>query len=61
MAELKKQLDEKISLKEELRKKAEYNEMMLDRASKLVSGLAGERVRWEQTVEVRSEIKLFMV
>ena len=56
MAELKKQLDEKISLKEELRKKAEYNEMMLDRASKLVSGLAGERIRWEQTVTVSISI-----
>ena len=26
---------------------------MLDRASKLVSGLAGERERWEITVKVR--------
>ena len=28
-------------------------ELMLDRASKLVSGLAGERERWEITVKVR--------
>ena len=53
MAELKKQYDEKLAQKEDLRKKAEHTEMMLDRASKLVSGLAGERSRWEETVAVR--------
>ncbi len=53
MADLKKQYDEKLAQKEELRKKAEHLEMMLDRASKLVSGLAGERERWELTVQVR--------
>ncbi len=52
MAELKKQYDEKLAMKEDLRKKAEHTEMMLDRASKLVSGLAGERARWETTVAV---------
>lgn len=36
--------------KEELRKSAEHTEKMLDRASKLVSGLAGEKNRWEITV-----------
>ncbi|KAK2155716.1 hypothetical protein LSH36_233g08055 [Paralvinella palmiformis] len=51
MAELKKQYDEKLAQKEELRKKAEHTEMMLDRASKLVSGLAGERERWLETVK----------
>ena len=54
MAELKQQYDEKLAQKDELRRKAEHTEMMLDRASKLVSGLAGERTRWEQTVEVFS-------
>ena len=53
MSELKKQYDEKLAQKEELRKKSEHTEMMLDRASKLVSGLAGERDRWEETVKVR--------
>ncbi|KAF6770468.1 hypothetical protein AHF37_11300 [Paragonimus kellicotti] len=36
--------------KEELRRKAEHTEKMLDRANKLVSGLAGEKHRWETTV-----------
>ena len=53
MAELKKQYDEKLAQKEDLRKRAEHTEMMLDRASKLVSGLAGERARWEETVKVK--------
>ena len=52
MAELKQQYDEKLAQKEELRKKAEHTEMMLDRAFKLVSGLADERIRWEETVKV---------
>ena len=52
MTELKKQYDEKLAQKEDLRKRAEHTEMMLDRASKLVSGLAGERARWEETVKV---------
>ncbi len=54
MAELKQQYDEKLVQKEELRRKAEHTEMMLDRASKLVSGLADERARWENTVQVRA-------
>ncbi|VEL10015.1 unnamed protein product [Protopolystoma xenopodis] len=41
----------KMEQKEELRRKAEHTERMLDRANKLVSGLAGEKVRWEHTVE----------
>ena len=52
MAQLKQEYDEKLAQKEDLKKKAEHTEMMLDRASKLVSGLAGERDRWEQTVHV---------
>lgn len=36
--------------KEDLRKKAEHTEKMLDRANKLVSGLGGEKERWESTV-----------
>ena len=52
MAELKRLYDEKLAQKEELKRKAEHTEMMLDRAQKLVSGLAGERIRWEETVKV---------
>lgn len=55
MAELQQQYTEKLKQKEELKEKAEHTEKMLDRASKLVSGLAGERVRWEQTVEELEE------
>ena len=54
MAELKIMYEEKLAQKEELKKKAEHTEMMLDRAQKLVSGLAGERIRWEETVKVRT-------
>ncbi|XP_072544049.1 dynein axonemal heavy chain 2 [Salminus brasiliensis] len=49
--QLKNQYDEKLTQKEDLRKKSEDMELKLDRAGKLVSGLAGERVRWEETVE----------
>ncbi|XP_064408838.1 dynein axonemal heavy chain 2 [Latimeria chalumnae] len=47
---LKKQYDEKLTQKEELRKRSEEMEIKLDRAGKLVSGLAGEKIRWEETV-----------
>ena len=60
MAELKQQYDEKLANKEDLRKKAEHTEMMLDRASKLVSGLAGERDRWEETVNVSGRLTCFV-
>ena len=52
MEELKKQYDEKSAQKEELKRKAELTELKLDRAGKLVSGLAGERDRWEASVKV---------
>ena len=38
MAELQKQYQEKQDQKEELKRKAEHTELMLDRAAKLVSG-----------------------
>ena len=53
MEELKRQYDEKSAQKEELRKKAEITELKLERAGKLVSGLAGERDRWEASVKVK--------
>ncbi|XP_021360073.1 dynein heavy chain 2, axonemal-like isoform X4 [Mizuhopecten yessoensis] len=61
MAELKQQYDEKLAQKEELKRKAEYTEMMLDRAAKLVSGLAGERIRWEETVKDLEERMGYLV
>nr|XP_022345562.1 dynein heavy chain 2, axonemal-like isoform X2 [Crassostrea virginica] len=51
MAELKQQYDEKLAQKEELKRKAEYTELMLERATKLMSGLAGEKERWQETVK----------
>ncbi|XP_063042411.1 dynein axonemal heavy chain 2 [Engraulis encrasicolus] len=47
---LKRSYDEKLAQKEELRRRSEDMELKLDRAAKLVTGLAGERVRWEETV-----------
>lgn len=38
MAELQKQYQDKLNQKEELKRKAEHTELMLDRAAKLVSG-----------------------
>ncbi|XP_038624757.1 dynein heavy chain 2, axonemal [Tachyglossus aculeatus] len=48
---LKKQYDEKLAQKEDLRKRSEDMEVKLDRAGKLVLGLAGEKARWEETVQ----------
>ena len=48
----KKQYDEKMAQREKLGKEIEYMEMMLDRATRLISGLAGEKIRWEETVKV---------
>nr|XP_020476144.1 LOW QUALITY PROTEIN: dynein heavy chain 2, axonemal [Monopterus albus] len=48
--ELKKLHDEKLAIKESLKNKSDEMEVKLDRADKLVKGLAGERVRWEQRV-----------
>jgi len=52
MEHLKKEYEEKLAQKEELKRKADETEMMLERAGKLVEGLAGERIRWEETVKV---------
>jgi dynein heavy chain len=48
---LKEQYEEKLRHKEELQRQAELTELKLDRAAKLVSGLAGERERWMETAE----------
>ena len=52
LATLQQQYEEKLATKEELRRKAEETEIKLDRAAKLVYGLAGERIRWEESVKV---------
>ena len=49
---LQRQYEEKLATKDDLRKKKELTELKLDRAAKLVSGLAGERVRWEESIKV---------
>ena len=46
--------------KEKLTKEIEFMEMMLDRATRLISGLAGEKARWEETVAVRLIVALFL-
>lgn len=58
LKQLKDQHAEKLLMKENLRKKSEEMETKLDRADKLVSGLAGERIRWENTVGVRNILHL---
>lgn len=55
---LKKEHAERLAAKEDLRKRSEDMEIKLDRAGQLVTGLAGERVRWEHTVAVRRTRKL---
>lgn len=54
LQQLKDQHAEKLLIKDNLRKKSEEMETKLDRADKLVTGLAGERIRWEHTVGVRN-------
>lgn len=49
---LQKQHAEKLAMKESLRVKSQEMELKLDRADKLVTGLAGERVRWHERVTV---------
>ncbi|XP_030837708.1 dynein heavy chain 2, axonemal [Strongylocentrotus purpuratus] len=61
MENLKKQYDEKLAEKEDLRIKAEQMEIKLDRAGKLVSGLAGERDRWELNVHDLEENMVYLV
>ncbi|KAM9820319.1 LOW QUALITY PROTEIN: dynein axonemal heavy chain 2 [Neosynchiropus ocellatus] len=47
---LKQKHGDKLAQKDSLRKRSEEMEVKLDRADKLVKGLAGERVRWEERV-----------
>lgn len=52
LEQLKQQYSEKLAQKMKLRQKSEDMELKLDRAGKLVSGLAAERERWEETIKV---------
>ncbi|OAF69166.1 Axonemal beta dynein heavy chain 2 [Intoshia linei] len=60
MKDLKHEYEEKLSQKDELRRKAEHTEIMLDRASKLVTGLASEKTRWIETVKDLKEKMTFL-
>ncbi|KNC97489.1 uncharacterized protein SPPG_07404 [Spizellomyces punctatus DAOM BR117] len=51
LVELKTQYDDKVGLKEKLRQDSELTELKLQRAEQLVSGLAGERDRWERSIK----------
>jgi dynein heavy chain len=55
LQDLKNQYDDKAALKEKLRIESEQTELKLSRAEKLVSGLAGERDRWEKTIKRHEE------
>eukprot|EP00730_Choanoeca_flexa_P002353 TRINITY_DN11019_c0_g1_i1.p1 TRINITY_DN11019_c0_g1~~TRINITY_DN11019_c0_g1_i1.p1 ORF type:complete len:1435 (+),score=328.02 TRINITY_DN11019_c0_g1_i1:91-4305(+) len=58
VAELQSNYEAKLKTKEELRIKSEQTQIKLERADKLVSGLAGERSRWEKSVgQLRTNIK----
>eukprot|EP00794_Sanderia_malayensis_P010712 gene10712-11859_t len=48
---LKKNYEEKLAQKEDLGNRAKMLETKLERAGKIVSGLGGERDRWEASVE----------
>ena len=58
---LKKQYDEKLKMKEELRKSSELTQLRLERAGKLLSGLAGEKVRWEESAGILEGAVGFLV
>ncbi|PIO34802.1 hypothetical protein AB205_0116430, partial [Aquarana catesbeiana] len=51
LEQLKMQYGEKLAQKEALRVEAELMEVKLQRAGTLVTGLAGEKSRWEETLK----------
>ncbi|XP_063305793.1 dynein axonemal heavy chain 2 [Pelobates fuscus] len=61
LEKLKTQYDEKLAQKEQLRAEAELMEVKLQRAGTLVTGLAGEKSRWEETVKGLEEDLGFLV
>ena len=58
---LKKDYDDKVAQKEELGNKAKMLQEKLERAGKIVSGLGGEKERWEASVEVRDDEKALLL
>ncbi|CAG9129073.1 unnamed protein product [Plutella xylostella] len=50
IAKLQKEYDEKVAQKEELEERSRLLQMKLERAEALISGLSGEKERWELTV-----------
>lgn len=60
LSELKNQYDEKANLKEKLRKESEETELKLTRAEQLVSGLSGERGRWENSIKLYEQSILYL-
>ncbi|KAI9356982.1 dynein heavy chain and region D6 of dynein motor-domain-containing protein [Zopfochytrium polystomum] len=60
LTELKNQYDEKVGLKEKLRQDSEMTELKLMRAEQLVSGLSGERGRWEKSIKAYEESLKFL-
>ncbi|KAI9101992.1 dynein heavy chain and region D6 of dynein motor-domain-containing protein [Phlyctochytrium arcticum] len=60
LIELKTQYDDKVGLKEKLRQDSEQTELKLLRAEQLVSGLAGERGRWEKSIKNYEEAMAFL-
>ena len=61
MDNLKRQYEEKLAEKARLQADAEETAMKLDRAGKLVSGLAGEKVRWEASAAKLEESMGYLV
>ncbi|CAF1063283.1 unnamed protein product [Rotaria sordida] len=48
--ELRANYEKQMAEKEQLRRDCEHMQMMLEKASRLINGLASEKVRWEATV-----------
>jgi dynein heavy chain len=59
--QLQRAYEEKLKTKEDLRLKAEKTAIQLDRAGKLVTGLAGERSRWELSLQGYRESMGFLI
>ncbi|KAL7754402.1 hypothetical protein RI367_000383 [Sorochytrium milnesiophthora] len=61
LTQLQQQYDEKVTLKEKLKADAEQTELKLSRAEQLVSGLGGEKERWEKSIKGYQEAMGFLV
>jgi dynein heavy chain len=61
LANLQLQYDEKLGLKEKLKKESDLTELKLSRAEQLVSGLSGEKSRWESSIKSYSEAIGYLV